>query len=167
MSLKVKIILSAVVIFIMVIGYFYLVLRDEVKEVSSDIPYSEIINDDLIALRSSILIDNSALSYSKEYPKELENCENIDTSQVFYTVVPKRSIFKFKKALQIMNGTSGFTRSYLFGEVSLAGTKEIHAIMYSWGLLEQDVFQRTDDYWKFEIAPWQTDRTKNQYLPPK
>lgn len=167
MNLKAKIILSAAVIFTMIIVYFYLVLRDEVKEVSSDIPYSEIINDDLIAFRSSIFIDNSALPYSKEYPKELENYENIDTSEVFYTVVPKGSIFKFKKALQIMNSTSGFTRSYLFGEVSLAGTKEKHAIMYSWGLLEQDVFQRTDDYWKFEMAPWQTDRTKNRHLPPK
>ncbi|MDZ7896897.1 MAG: hypothetical protein U5N85_02555 [Arcicella sp.] len=163
--MKIKIILL-VVVFIIVIflaGLYYL-LTDRVKDVSTNIPYTEIINKDLISIRPSILIENYNFEFVKEYPKGLNNYENIDTSQVAHITVPEGSIFKFHKALQIQNAGSGFIYSYLLGEVKLAKSNEKYAVMYSWGFLKEDIFQKTDSYWEFKIAPWQIEKTRNIYL---
>lgn len=163
MSIKTKLILLTIIIIIMVITYFYFILRDTSKDVSMEVPYDKVMNKNFTSLQSSILIENSTLHFVKEYPKELNDFENIDTSRVSHIIVPESSIFKFHKALQIKNAVSGITRSYLLGEVNLAESNKSYVIIYSWGILNENHFQEQDDFWDYKKAPWQIKKFNKRY----
>lgn len=147
---------------ITVIVYFYFILRNTSKEVSMEFPYAELLNKNLTPLQSSILIENSTMHFTKEFPKELSDIETTDTSRVPHIIIPEGSIFKFCKAIQVKNVVSGNIHSFLLGEVHLTENNEKNMLYYTaGGGLNKNLFQETDDYLEFKKAPWQSEKMKN------
>jgi membrane-bound acyltransferase YfiQ involved in biofilm formation len=162
MKLITKIMLIAIIILVAILAYFYKILKSSSKDISTDAPYAVVINKNLIAIQASILIKNSTTLFTTKYPKELNDF--IDTAQVAYTIVPIGSTFKFNKAIQVKNNISGFTRTYLLGEVNLFNTNKNYTVIYSWGILNDNHFQKNEDYWEFKKAPWELEKSKNIYV---
>ena len=133
--------------------------------VTESTPYSKFMNKKLVALEDAIILKNETNLYMDEYAMELKNYNTYNDLTLFEnTIVPKGSIYTFSKAVEITNGTSGFTRAYLLGEVILAKTNQKHTIIYSCGLLT--TFAKEDkksNYWVYDKAPWQLKKDNKKY----
>ena len=143
--------------------FFYYVLHDRKKEVTDEIPYATIINKELIGVEDAILIKNKTYQYTDQYAMELRDMDNYDKTLNDYITVPKGSVYSFHKAVAIKNGNSGNTFSYLLGEVTLKNTNRKYPIIYLWGTLNSDIYQKSDDYWSFGKAPWQEEKDTKKY----
>lgn len=135
----------------------FFILRNTKSDVSQQEPYLELINQPLITVNAAILIDNSTMTNEKEYLKELQSADNIDTTRVNYISVPIGSVFKVHKALHIKRSVSGGAYAVLLGEVELKATNKNYSVLYTWGHFKTICLDDPCDYWAYDQAPWQVD----------
>ena len=164
MSLTKKTWLVTSIIGIAVVGCFYYVLTDKRRIFTDTEPYAQVINTTLTSVQDAVLVDNSTLQFTKEYPKELQGLDSMYMSNPSDIKVPKGSRFKFLKALKITGSVSGFTNSYLLGEVHIVSSGRIFTIIYNWGSLKTLCISEPCNYWEFKLAPWQKEKDRLMYF---
>ncbi len=164
MSLTKKTWLVILIVFITVIALFYYVLTDKRRVVTETEPYAQIMNKTLTSLRDAVLIDNSTLQFTTEYPKELQELDSTSIPNPSDIKVPSGATFKFSKAVKITGAVSGSTSSYLLGEVNIVSSGKTFPIIYGWGALKTICITEPCNYWEFKLAPWQKEKDTLMYF---
>jgi hypothetical protein len=152
-------------IIIAIIGLlFYIVLKNDNKDIPNTEPYKSILNKNLISIEEAILIQNSTLDYTKEYPYELQDPTTYDASEVEHEVLPIGTTFLFHRAVKVHRAVSGSNYVYLLGDVINKKDGSKKKVIYSWGSLKTMCIEEPCNYWEHLKAPWQVEKDTTKYF---
>jgi hypothetical protein len=156
--------LAAIFSIIVIVLFFYLVLRNKSQDFSQNEPYASIIGKKLFSLEASTIIKSDVINRFKDYPFQLEDFKTIDTARVDHIIIPKGSIFQFDQAIRVDKAVSGSKYVYLLGFVINKESQEKTAIIYNWGSFKDLCISEPCHYWEHRKAPWQSEIDTTKYF---
>ncbi|MGB3947928.1 MAG: hypothetical protein WBM13_08085 [Bacteroidia bacterium] len=159
-----KIIAIAITVAILlVVGIFYYVLKNKSTEVADKMPYSAILNKQLVTKTEAFI-----LKIDPNVSNLKENVLKHDSSVVFgeqlLCKVPQGAILNISKAIHYTKSVSGITYSLLIGKVWIQELKKEIEFEYQWGEHHFLCVEEPCNYWTFPQAIWQETADSTKYF---
>jgi hypothetical protein len=144
-----KMILLAVLAFmLLVVGIFYIALRNTRTDVSSTQPYATRIGKEVALLRPAYLIKN-------DFPIAEKNLLVEGGADSDATLLPAGTKVNLTAAIHYRNGVSGVTHSLVIGSVQTqTGVLQFE---YYWGQFHALCLEPPCNYWTYPQAFWQSE----------
>lgn len=164
-----------IVLVVLLIGIFlifYYTLKDKVKDVSNQQPFSEIVGKTLTLQRPVTLVKNDVGSGSVRdyqlYDAADEFQGMTDDDKIIRIPVAAGTKINIKSVKMIKNAVSGFSRPYVIGTIQLPESGEVVEFDYSWGKQSiEKLFDKIDKRWSFPLAVWETEINTEVYALPE
>jgi hypothetical protein len=144
---EMKIIIIIVLLFVLVAGWFWFVLRSVTEDVSDKAPYSEMINQDVFTLKEMVLAKNLPEFKMKEKIFISEDTTLFEGVEKI-AQLPINTEVKFSKVYEHTGGTSGITSILLIGIVRI--NSQDYEIEYQMSMPNYD-FNVEKDSKKFRL----------------
>ena len=161
-----KIAIGCGIFLVLVIGtvaiLFYILTRPKYRDVSSEKPFTKIINQKLTTKRPTLILNYDIPKY-KDYSYHLEDGNSFGMESDLETVakIPKGTEVIIDKIEIHSNWVSGSSTIYLFGNIYSEEKQRSYAFQYTWG--DYHLLYEDNPYWTFELAFWQNEALTEKY----
>jgi hypothetical protein len=174
----VKIVLICIVVgFFLFVFFLFQTCKTKSTNIGNKDPFKDLIGKELV-LKRPVRLFMEKYPTRKEFPYVMADT-NLYSWQNYTAAlqatepeiklsdsIQENSKVVFEKATQYTPGVSGFSRSKLFGTLTSTEGKT-YKVEMQWGELNSSLpWKGSDKAYRFELAPWQTERdTASYYLP--
>lgn len=161
-----KIAIGCGIFLVLVIGtvaiLFYILTRPKYRDVSTEKPFTEIVNQKLTTKRPTLILNYDIPKY-KDYSYHLEdgNSFGMDSDLETIAEIPTGTEVVLDKIEIHSNWVSGSSTIYLFGNIYSEEKQRSYAFQYTWG--DYHLLYEDNPYWTFNLAFWQNKALTEKY----
>ncbi|WP_396632139.1 hypothetical protein [Maribacter sp. R86514] len=161
-----KVAIGCGIFLVLVIGtvaiLFYILTRPKYRDVSSEKPFTEIINQKLTTKKPTLILNYDMPKY-EDYSYHLEdgNSFGMESDLKTVTKIPTGTEFSIDKIEIHSNWVSGSSTIYLFGNIYSEEKQKSYAFQYTWG--DYHLLYEDNPYWTFNLAFWQNGALTEKY----
>ena len=155
MNIMRYLIVTAIALAAIFVGFLYWTLKTKTKVVTNEIPFSEVMNKKLALQRGAVIVKNRP-AYVYENPYLIvEEGDALDEEITEIHSLPVGTSLMITAAKLLKNGTSGFTTSVVFGTVT-TDFGEI-PFEYHWGDEHSTLSNEIPNYFTFPKPVWASE----------
>ncbi|MBN8652251.1 MAG: hypothetical protein J0L67_12525 [Cytophagales bacterium] len=146
--------LAGLTLVVIIVGIFYLALRNTRTDVSQKQPYATWLGE-LILVRPAFLVNNQFPIAEKTLLVE----DGLAYDDAI--IVPAGTKVQLTQAIHYRNGVSGVTHSLMIGTVQTATGAT--TFEYYWGQFHAICLEPPCNYWTYPQAVWQSEADTTKY----